>query len=285
MRKMSWHTDLEAYAHYWGSALGKSQDRAKRQMRDIRADVDGTWGKADDPLGAHTPMAQNAILKRLGKLAAGRIDDWESLVDPTLSPGENYAIILDNGGELPADEKEEIRQAIANTVDAREQSRAADILRKNVEAIDAGEKQQLVDDISAEYGREFVDETLRYARIDAGLIDDDGADDETPIVSPNTDDVDETPAPADAETPDVDDVETTDEITADATTSAEKTDETTAETPTTATTAETKREPEGRAGGTVRGLLRAMYAAVKVPFEQGRQDALSSDGQQTLSDY
>jgi hypothetical protein len=269
---MAWNTELDAYAHYWGSALGKSQERAKRQMRDIREGVEDTWGKADDPLGAHTPMAQDAILNRLGKLAAGRIDDWESLVDPTLSPGENYAVILDNGGELPQEEKEEVRRAIAETVDAREQSRAADILRKNVEAIDDGEKQQLVDDIAAEYGREFVDETLRHARIDAGLIDD-ADDDSAPVVTPNTDD--ETAAVDEIETTAESD-ETTDEIESGATTP----DETPAPTP-----AETKREPEGRARSTVYGLLRAMYAAVKVPFEQGRQDGLSSDGQQTLSDY
>jgi hypothetical protein len=139
------------------------RQRRRRRQRQIRDDVDGTWGSGDDPLGAHTPMAQNAILTRLGRLAAGRIDDWESLVDPTLSPGENHQIVLERGGELPAEEKRAVEKAIAATVDDRERSRAADLLRKNVREIRAGDRPRLAQDVAAEYGREFVDETVRAA--------------------------------------------------------------------------------------------------------------------------
>jgi hypothetical protein len=137
--------------------------RRRRRQRQIRDSVDGTWGSGDDPLGAHTPMAQDAILNRLGRLAAGRIDDWESLVDPTLSPGENYQIVLERGGELPAEEKRAVEKAIAATVDDRERSRAADLLREHARDIRSGDRSQLAQDIAAEYGREFVDETVRAA--------------------------------------------------------------------------------------------------------------------------
>lgn len=270
---MAWNTDLDAYAHYWGSALGKSHDHAKAQMRDIRADVEGTWGKADDPLGAHTPMAQDAILNRLGKLAAGRIDDWESHVDPRLSPGENYSLLLEKGAELPEEEKEEVRRAIAETVDAREQDRAASLLRENVEAIDAGEETQLASDIAAEYGREFVDETLHAARVDAGMIDDETADDSAPVVSANTDEMTddvETIEAADDETADVDadGYDVADAVADLEETTTEPTDDAAA---TTADDVETREPTEDRASGTLRGLLRAAYAAVIVPYEQGRQ--------------
>jgi hypothetical protein len=137
--------------------------RRRRRQRQIRDDVDGTWGSGDDPIGAHTPMAQDAILNRLGRLAAGRIDDWESLVDPTLSPGENYQIVLERGGELPAEEKRAVEKAIAATVDDLERSRAADLLREHARDIRSGDRSQLAQDIAAEYGREFVDETARAA--------------------------------------------------------------------------------------------------------------------------
>jgi hypothetical protein len=141
--------------------MGRS--RRRRRQRQIRDDVDGTWGSGDDPLGSHTPMAQDAILTRLGRLAAGHIDDWESLVDPTLSPGENYQIVLERGGELPADEKRAVEKAIAATVDDRERSRAAALIREHARSIRAGDRSQLAQDVAAEYGREFVDETVRAA--------------------------------------------------------------------------------------------------------------------------
>lgn len=165
---MTWRTsNLEYYTHYWGTALGYGPDQARSKMRAMRQDVRGVWGQSDDPLATHTPMAQNAILERLARLAAGRIDDWESLVDPKLSPGENYAILLEHGGELPVDEKEKIQREIAATIDDQERSRAVDILYDNVESIDDGEMQDVVDDIATEYGQEFVDETLEAARIHA----------------------------------------------------------------------------------------------------------------------
>jgi hypothetical protein len=166
----------------------------KRRMRDIREHVDGTWGSSDDPLGSFTPMAQNAVLQRLGRLAAGNIDDWESHVDPTLSPGENYQILLENGGKLPREEREEIREAIAATVDEREQSRAADMLREHADVIADGGRQQLAEDIAAEYGREFVEETVTAALRDieaaqGGDIPDPGAEPEPePEPKPKTHD-------------------------------------------------------------------------------------------------
>lgn len=289
---MTWTTNLDAYAHYWGSALGMGRGRAKRRMREIREGVDGTWGSGDDPLGSMTPMSQDAILKRLGKLAAGRIDDWESLVDPELSAGENYQIVLENGGELPADEKEAVRQAIAETVDAREQSRAADIIRENAEAIEAGEQEQLAADIADAYGEDFVSETVRAALEDIETAqetpDDFGETAETDAEAADTADAPDVEAP---ETPTEPEPET-DPETADADLVASA-PETTTERPETAdptadagVSASGNQEPgTSTRGSRARRFLSSLVAPVLVPFRQGQQQALGSDGQTTLTDY
>jgi hypothetical protein len=281
-----WNTSLTYYAHYWGSALGKSPTRAKQQMRDVREDVSGTWGSADDPLASHTPMAQNAILNRLAKLAAGRIDDWESHVDPTLSSGENYRILLEHGGELPADEKREIREAIAATVDEREQSRAADLLRENLEAIDAGDKQQLTDDIAAEYGEEFVAETLRDARTSvetAAEVTIEPRD----VGAATAADVEPAPSqPATSNTTDA----TADGTTESAANTAEPAGADTTATPTTSEPADPTAESadptaEPPSLNLLTGLFAVIWGFFKLGFQDAATDGPMTDTQTTLDDY
>lgn len=281
-----WNTSLTHYAHYWGSALGKSPTRAKQQMRDIRGDVSGTWGSSDDPLASHTPMAQNAILKRLAKLAAGRIDDWESHVDPTLSPGENYQILLERGGELPADERREIEQAIAETVDEREQSRAAELLRANLEAIDAGEKQQLTDDIAAEYGEAFVAETLHDARTSIETAPEATLTRREPDAAAA---VETDSTPSRSITPDSAGA-TADGTTESEPTTAESATVDTTATPEASTTANPAAEPakqstEAPSLNPLTGLFAAIWGFFKLGLQDAAADGPMTDTQTTLEEY
>lgn len=88
--------------------------------------------------------------------------DWHAEIDPTLSASANYRIIKDTLGLKTATD---IKEA-ARTADDRARQAARDALRRHVDAIEAGDAAELVQDIRAEYGAAFVDETLAAARQD-----------------------------------------------------------------------------------------------------------------------
>lgn len=114
---------LDSYTHFWQKAKGFGKNRAIERQRRIRenAGIRSGYGGADDPLGAQSPMVQNSMLENLAGMAAGRIDDWESLIDPTLSYDENKSILLENGAQqLPGEKERQRRQA---RMDAEDRAR------------------------------------------------------------------------------------------------------------------------------------------------------------------
>lgn len=160
--------NLPSYEHYWYVARGFGKEKARRRQRQIRAnaDFDGTWGSAGDPLGSLPPAAQDKLLGYLAEIAAGRIDDWESLIDPTLSYGPNKAKLLKNGGSKTQAQKRKEREAIVADGDDRARAHAKQAIRENFESIENGQKQGLIDDIAAEFGEQFVAGVLERERID-----------------------------------------------------------------------------------------------------------------------
>mgnify|MGYP000182784376 CR=1 FL=1 len=157
---------LEAYAHYWNSQ-GYSDGRRKDRMRQIRdrANVSDGFGGSSDPLGAQSPMVQDSMLQQLGRRAAGRIDDWESLVDPTLTYGENLARIQEQGGKSIESEKRTQREKFIASNENRQQRRAKSTIRENLSAVEAGEADEMVADIKAEFGSAFVSAAIEEARV------------------------------------------------------------------------------------------------------------------------
>lgn len=158
---------LEAYQSYW-SSQGYGNNKRRRRMAKIRdkAGLDG-WGKAGDPLGAQTPMVQDNMLSQLARRASGengRIDDWQSLIDPTVSYGSNLRKILEKGGKELDSTIEKDRENFIQSADSRAKRHAKKRIRENIQAIDAGEKAQLVDDIAGEFGAEFAAAAVEEAK-------------------------------------------------------------------------------------------------------------------------
>lgn len=157
---------LDAYDHYWSSARGLGEEQRRRRMAQIRerAGVRSGFGSGDDPIGAQSPMVQDRMLQQLARRAAGRIDDWESLIDPTLSYGENLRKIQQKGGKkLDSTEERERKRAIANN-ETRQQRRAKRAIRDNLDSIENGESKRLLGDIRQEFGEAFVESAIVEAR-------------------------------------------------------------------------------------------------------------------------
>lgn len=175
---------LDAYEHYWYVARGYGKEGARQRQRQLRSEsaISGTWGSAGDPVGTQTPMAQNRMFGVFARMAAGRVNDWESKIDPKATFGINKDRLVDKYGakRIQSDIERERKKAIADN-DDRQRDRAQDALLANAEAIEAGEKAQLVADIEAEFGSAFVADTLERARIDATEPEPDG-----PAVTDNT---------------------------------------------------------------------------------------------------
>lgn len=192
---------LEAYDHYWSSARGLGDEQRRRRMAKIRdkAGVDNGFGSGDAPIGAQAPVVQDNMLQQLARRAAGRIDDWESLIDPTLSYGENLATVKRKGGKSIDSTKERQRRKAIDANDDRQRRRAKSAIRENLDAIDAGEKDRLIADIRAEYGDSFAENAIAEARALETPTPD------APIADrsiPETPKIPETPAePATTETP------------------------------------------------------------------------------------
>ena len=149
-----------------------------RTIRQVRARfTGGQIGSGDDPIASHTKMIQDHYLGNLEKLAAraenkaydtnaglqGEVDT-RAEIDPTLSYDENVALLKEDLNvsfkteaykterDAKADEKQKLRQFAAKS------------LQENFDAIEAGEKTQLVDDIGAEISPAFVDDVLAVER-------------------------------------------------------------------------------------------------------------------------
>lgn len=91
--------------------------------------------------------------------------DWRAEVDPTLTASTNYAIIKDRLGlKTATDLQTERRNAEQKAEDSARRA-----IRENLEAIDAGEADELLADIRAEYGAEFVTVELEQARAEADV--------------------------------------------------------------------------------------------------------------------
>lgn len=192
---------LDAYAHYWSSARGLSDRKRRDRMRRIRekAGIDSGFGGAGDPLGAQTPMVQDQMLQQLARRASGengRIDDWESLVDPTLSYGENLATILKNGGKELDSKIEEDRENWLDSAPDRQQRHAKEAIRENLDALESGEAPELREDIAAEFGEPFVEGAIAEARALEIPAEDVGAPEPAPEPAPTTPE-----PPAEPETP------------------------------------------------------------------------------------
>lgn len=182
---------LDAWEHYWTVARGLGRGRATQRQRQIRhnAGIRSGYGSQGDPLGAQTPMVQNRMLGYLAQMAAGRIDDWESLIDPTLTYDENKAILLENGAQkLPGDREREQRQKVADAEDrARRYARQTlfdicDSLDDDVEnppdyllhalvdeaapepGLDAESITQTIQGMADEFGNDFVTDAIERCR-------------------------------------------------------------------------------------------------------------------------
>ena len=155
--------------------LNHFDERTIRRVRDRY--TGGKIGSGDDPIATHTKMIQDHYLGNLEKLAAraenraydtnaglqGEVDT-RAEIDPTLSYDENVALLKEDLNvtfrteaykaerDAQADEKDKTRRHAARS------------LRTNFDAIEAGEKSQLVDDIGAELSPAFVDDVLAVER-------------------------------------------------------------------------------------------------------------------------
>lgn len=102
---------------------------------------------------------------------AGDIDrvlaeiDLYAEIDPTLSASDNWRIIKDKYGLMTASD----RQREARKTDDKAEDSARRAVREHLAAIDAGEADDILADIRAEYGAEFVDAELEQARAEADV--------------------------------------------------------------------------------------------------------------------
>lgn len=100
---------------------------------------------------------------------AGDIDrvlaeiDLRAEIDPTLSAGDNWRIIKNKYGLMTASD----RQREARRADAKAEQSARRAIRENLAAIESGDPEGILDDVAAEYGREFAEVELSRAQADA----------------------------------------------------------------------------------------------------------------------
>lgn len=155
--------------------LNHFDDRTIQRVRDRF--TGGDIGSGDDPIATHTKMIQDHYLENLEKLASraenrayGTNDglqgevDTHAEIDPTLSYEENVALLKDDlNVQFRTEAKRADRDAKAD--ETHKQRRfAAQTIRENFDAIEAGEKSQLVEDISAEISEAFVNDVLAVER-------------------------------------------------------------------------------------------------------------------------
>lgn len=137
----------------------------------------GTRGSGDDPIATHSKVAQDVMLGHLYALVAraeekayathaGLQDETvaEDLIDPFLSYDENVARIEDELGVSFRTYAEAGRDAELADADAKARRHARQKLRAEREAIEAGERAELVRDIADEFGQDFVADVLGRER-------------------------------------------------------------------------------------------------------------------------
>lgn len=136
-------------------------------MRDIREPVSGTWGGAGDPLGAQTPAVQDNLLGNLARISAGSIDDWEALIDPTVSYGANKQILKKHGADDFETEKIEDRRDAKQDIPEKQKKHARQAIAEHFEEIQAAEGDHpVVLDIADQYGEQFAAAQLEREAID-----------------------------------------------------------------------------------------------------------------------
>lgn len=112
-------------------------------------------------------MSQAKWLDDKDRLVSVEMETLRDHIDPTVPAKVNYR---DLKAKLGLKTQSDV-QEIDRTADDKERDRARRALWDNVEAIDAGEKRQLVADIVDEYGRAFVESELDRARADLAGIE------------------------------------------------------------------------------------------------------------------
>jgi len=155
--------------------LNHFDERTIQRVRDRF--TGGKIGSGDDPIATHTKMIQDHYLENLEKLAAraenkaygttaglqGEVDTHAE-IDPTLSYEENVSLLKDDlNVQFKTEAYQAERDARADEAHKLRQF-AAKSLRENFDAIEAGEKSQLVDDISDEISPAFVEDVLTVER-------------------------------------------------------------------------------------------------------------------------
>lgn len=167
--QMSRHTNgaLDYYERFWYQARGYGPEAARRRQRRLRkrAGIKSGCGSGDDPLGTQNAMIQNNMLQNLAKIAGRGIDDWMGLIDPAITYESNKQILLNNGGRKTELQRQEEAMRQARDADDLARQHASEKLQEHFDAIEAGDKEQLVADIAAEFGEEFVAGTLEAIRI------------------------------------------------------------------------------------------------------------------------
>lgn len=146
-------------------------DRARAKF------TDGRRGSGDDPIATHSKVAQNVLLGHLNALIARAEDkaydshaglqgeiDGSSLIDPFLSYDENVAQIRDQVGADFRTYADQRRREEAADAEHKARRHARDELRATVDAIERGERGELVQDIADEFGRDFVADVLASER-------------------------------------------------------------------------------------------------------------------------
>lgn len=156
-------------------SLNTFDDRTIERARDKF--TNGKRGSGDDPIATHAKIAQDVMLSNLQKLlsraeekASGTYKglqgelDGDSLIDPFLSYDENVAQIQrEYGVNFETYERAE-RDAEVADADEKARKHAREALRENFEAIEAGERAELVQDIREEFGDDFVADVLGRER-------------------------------------------------------------------------------------------------------------------------
>lgn len=157
------------------SDLDTFDDRTIKRAREKF--TDGKRGSGDDPIATHAKVAQDVMLGHLRSLIsraenkayatnAGLQGETvgDDLIDPFLSYDENVAEIkAELGVEYRTYAQRERKNAIK---DGQEQARrhARETLRENFAAIEAGQANELVQDITDEFSQEFVADVLGRER-------------------------------------------------------------------------------------------------------------------------
>jgi hypothetical protein len=177
--------------------------RCREQHRDLfsTAQVRNPWVfvSGDSPLQCLAPPQIEDAIRRFNELAGAEdsviTDDWPSLLDSSVSKEENEQILLDHGAKLPLDERREAREITEDEVDRVELGRARDAIldvcdQLDVRGVDGAEVlelalegqtdrvnqlleltelserevEPLLADVDAEFGTEFVQDTIEECR-------------------------------------------------------------------------------------------------------------------------